>query len=374
MTILQTYKGWFFVLITVPFIYYLVVRELKNSLRTEYLLREQETEFQQLLKTLRESEDLHRIILGSISDAVFITDDQGNFTYICPNAEVIFGYSFEDIQAFGSISKLLAGSIFTLDRLKVLGEITNIEWEIKDKFGQKHSLLINVKQVSVKTGTILYTCRDITKRKHAETALQQAHTELSQAYDETLAGWGRALELRDDETKGHSQRVTDLSLRLAQAMGITDETELIHIQRGALLHDIGKMGIPDSVLLKPGPLTDTEWEIMRKHPVHSYEMLKPITYLHSALDIPYYHHERWDGTGYPHGLKGEQIPLSARIFSVVDVWDALRSNRPYRTAWSKEKTLAHIRQLSGQGLDPQVVETFLELITTPPSTVGENPR
>ena len=311
------------------------------------------------VKALHESENLHRTTLGSISDAVFITDFYGDFTYICTNAEVIFGYSFEEIRAFGNISKLLLGDIFIPNELKALGEIVNIEWEIKDKIGQTHSLLVNVKQVSVKTGTILYTCRDVTKRKQAEIALRQAHTELAQAYNETIVGWGRALELRDYETEGHSQRVTELSLRLARAMGITDESELIHIQRGALLHDIGKMGVPDNILLKSGPLTDAEWEIMRQHPVYAYDMLKPIAYLHPALDIPYCHHEKWDGSGYPRGLKGEEIPLAARIFSVVDVWDALRSDRPYRAAWSKETVLDYIHQRAGQQFDPQVVQVFL---------------
>ncbi|HLE26688.1 MAG TPA: HD-GYP domain-containing protein, partial [Anaerolineales bacterium] len=145
-----------------------------------------------------------------------------------------------------------------------------------------------------------------------------------------------------------------------QAMGMSD-AERVHLRRGALLHDIGKMGVPDAILLKPGPLTDEEWEIMRKHPVYAYEMLLPILYLRPALEIPYYHHEKWDGTGYPHGLKGEQIPLAARIFAVVDVWDALRSDRPYRPAWPAEKVQEHIRSLAGTHFDPQVAKMFLTL-------------
>ncbi|MBI4316523.1 MAG: HD-GYP domain-containing protein, partial [Chloroflexi bacterium] len=132
-------------------------------------------------------------------------------------------------------------------------------------------------------------------------------------------------------------------------------------RRGALLHDIGKMGVPDSILLKPGPLTDEEWVIMRLHPQLAYDMLSPINYLRSALDIPYCHHEKWDGTGYPRGLKGEQIPLAARPFAVVDVWDALRSDRPYRAAWPEEKVIEHIKAGSGSHFDPQVVEAFLGL-------------
>jgi HD-GYP domain-containing protein (c-di-GMP phosphodiesterase class II) len=184
---------------------------------------------------------------------------------------------------------------------------------------------------------------------------------LSLAYDTTLEGWSKALDLRDKETEGHTQRVVDMTLRIAQTLGISDE-ELTHFRRGALLHDIGKMGIPDSILLKPGPLTDEEWEIMKRHPVYAYELLFPITHLRPALDIPYCHHEKWDGSGYPRGLKGEQIPLSARIFAVVDVWDALTSDRPYRNAWTSKKTLEYIREQSGKHFDPQIVDTFMSLI------------
>ncbi len=187
--------------------------------------------------------------------------------------------------------------------------------------------------------------------------LQRSNMELALAYDTTLEGWARALELRDYETEGHSRRVTDMTLAIARAMGIS-EAALAHVRRGALLHDIGKMGIPDSILLKPDKLTDEEWEIMRKHPVYAYELLSPIRHLRPVLDIPYCHHEKWDGTGYPQGLKGEQIPLAARIFAVVDVWDALLSERPYRPAWSQEKALEHIQEQAGKHFDPQVVEVF----------------
>jgi len=191
--------------------------------------------------------------------------------------------------------------------------------------------------------------------------LQRSHIELALAYDTTLEGWTRALDLRDKETEGHTQRVTQMTLRLARAMGIP-ESELPHIYRGALLHDIGKMGIPDSILLKPGPLTPEEWEVMRRHPVYAYELLSPIAYLKPSLDIPYCHHEKWDGSGYPRGLKGEEIPLAARIFSVVDVWDALRSARPYRPAWPEEKVVEYIREQAGKHFDPRVVDTFLSIV------------
>ena len=192
--------------------------------------------------------------------------------------------------------------------------------------------------------------------------LLRSNQDLMLAYDTTIEGWSRALDLRDKETEGHTQRVTELTMRLAQAAGIA-EAELVHVRRGALLHDIGKMGVPDYILLKPGKLTDEEWVEMRKHPVFAYELLSPIAYLRPALDIPYCHHEKWDGSGYPRGLKGEQIPLAARLFAIVDVWDALRSDRPYRQSWSKEKVIEHIKSLSGTHFDPKAVELFLDMMS-----------
>lgn len=192
--------------------------------------------------------------------------------------------------------------------------------------------------------------------------LQRSNVELKLAYDTTLEGWAHALELRDKETEGHTRRVAEMTARLARKMGMRDE-ELVHVRRGALLHDIGKMGIPDGILLKPGELTEEEWEIIHRHPVYAYEMLAPINFLRRALDIPYCHHEQWNGSGYPRGLKGEQIPLAARIFAVVDVYDALTSNRPYREAWPEEKALRYIREQAGQHFDPEVVEAFLDLLS-----------
>jgi PAS domain S-box-containing protein/putative nucleotidyltransferase with HDIG domain len=191
--------------------------------------------------------------------------------------------------------------------------------------------------------------------------LQRSNFELTLAYDATIEGWSRALDLRDRETEGHTQRVTNLTVKLSRQMGIPDP-EILHIRRGALLHDIGKMGIPDNILHKPDQLTSEEWEIMRQHTNYAYQMLTPIKYLKQALDIPRYHHEKWDGTGYPNGLKGEQIPIAARIFAVVDVWDALTSDRSYRDAWTKEKAIEYIRAEAGKHFDPKVVETFLTFI------------
>ncbi|HET9906652.1 MAG TPA: HD domain-containing phosphohydrolase [Anaerolineales bacterium] len=188
--------------------------------------------------------------------------------------------------------------------------------------------------------------------------LQRSNSDLSLAYESTLEGWSAALDLRDRETEGHTQRVTALSEQIARSMGITGN-ELLNIRRGALLHDIGKVGVPDRILHKRGPLTKNEWKIMQKHPQFAFDMLSPIAYLHGALDIPFCHHEKWDGTGYPRGLKGEEIPLAARIFAVVDVYDALISNRPYRKGWSRKKALKYIREQSGIHFEPQIVQAFL---------------
>ncbi|MBI3741740.1 MAG: GAF domain-containing protein [Chloroflexi bacterium] len=190
--------------------------------------------------------------------------------------------------------------------------------------------------------------------------LQRSNLELGMAYDTTLEGWSKALDLRDKETEGHTQRVTELTLRLARAMDVNAH-DLVQIRRGAILHDIGKMGIPDSILLKPGSLTEAEWNIMRMHPQYAFDMLSPIAYLRPALDIPYAHHEKWDGTGYPRGLKGEEIPFAARMFAAADIWDALRSDRPYRASWQPDKIREHLRALAGSHLDARVVEQFLKL-------------
>ncbi|MFN2144373.1 MAG: HD-GYP domain-containing protein [Anaerolineales bacterium] len=190
---------------------------------------------------------------------------------------------------------------------------------------------------------------------------QQALFSLTRAYDETLAGWSRMIDLRDHVTDAHTRRVTNLTINLARRMGIP-EKDLDHIQKGALLHDIGKIGISDAILQKPGALTDDEWEIMRSHPGIAYEILSEIDYLKPALEIPYCHHEKWNGTGYPRKLKGKEIPLAARIFAIIDVYDALTSDRPYRKAWSHQKALDYIKGQSGEYFSPAVVDEFLEML------------
>lgn len=188
--------------------------------------------------------------------------------------------------------------------------------------------------------------------------LERMFHELENAYDATIEGWVRALDLRDHETEGHSLRVADLTVRLSHRMGLSDE-KLVHVRRGALLHDIGKLGVPDEILKKPGKLTDEEFEVIKLHPTHAFEMLRGISYLEKALAIPYCHHEKYDGTGYPRKLKGEEIPIESRIFSVIDVYDALRFDRPYRKGWPEDKVLRHIAEGAGAHFDPDAAREFI---------------
>jgi len=221
------------------------------------------------------------------------------------------------------------------------------------------------------TGRI-YISHDITALKELERELRKLNAELedrvlartwelAEAYDTTLEGWARALELRDKETEGHSRRVTETTLTVARTMHVSEE-DLVHIRRGAILHDIGKMSIPDEILHKPGKLTDEERSIIKEHPDTAHKLLAPIPFLKKALAIPYSHHEKWDGTGYPQGLHGDEIPLAARIFAIADVWDALSSNRSYNQAWPREKIIAYVVEESGKHFDPIIVNVFLGLV------------
>jgi len=231
---------------------------------------------------------------------------------------------------------------------------------IKPAFTVGNASLIIMILVLVIIAAIQYTLADFWE--HNLRWHQNAAERISQSYENLLEGLAWSLEYRDRETEGHSRRVVDLTLSLAKKMQITDPDQLNQIRQGALLHDIGKMAIPDHVLLKSGPLTDEEWQIIREHPVLAKNFLERLPLLSSVMVIPYYHHEHWDGSGYPLGLEGEAIPLQARIFSVVDNWDALSSDRPYRSAWAREKIVAYLRDNSGAKFDPAVVSIFLELI------------
>jgi putative nucleotidyltransferase with HDIG domain len=189
--------------------------------------------------------------------------------------------------------------------------------------------------------------------------LQRTIIELTIAFDSTVEAFARALELREGEPLGHTRQVTEVTVALARSLGIGIPQQL-HIRRGAYLHDIGKMAVPEAILKKPGVLTDGEWVIIKHHPQYAYDLLAPIIFLYPAIDIPYCHHERWDGTGYPRGLQGENIPLAARVFAVVDVWDALTSDRPQRKAWTESQAMEYLKEHAGKLFDRTVVGTFLD--------------
>jgi PAS domain S-box-containing protein/putative nucleotidyltransferase with HDIG domain len=309
------------------------------------------------------------------TEGIAVTDLSGKLLYVNNALASMHGYNPQDLQNKENISvfyntdhknRIEDASRLARELGKFNGEIWHAHLDRSVFPGQIHISLLQDE-----TGNpigFIHTMRDITERKQAEEQitnllkdLQQSNIELAHAYDATLEGWVRFLDLRDQETEGHTQRVTEMTLHLAGKMGFT-KSALVHIRRGALLHDIGKMGIPDEVLRKPGPLNNEEWEIMRRHPVYAYQMLSLIEFLRPALDIPHYHHERWDGKGYPDQLSGEQIPLPARVFAIIDVWDALNSDRPYRKAWSPEKAIDYIKSQSGKHFDPQLVKIFLDFM------------
>lgn len=271
-------------------------------------------------------------------------------------ARDIFADSPLPIKQYMQVSYARAEANFVIGGINVCYELT--VWPIYNESKEM-------------TGRI-YISHDITAQKELERELRKLNAELEdrvrartsdleEAYDTTLEGWARALELRDKETEGHSRRVTEITLKIARAMKISEE-DIEQIRRGAILHDIGKMSVPDEILHKPGKLTAKEREIIKGHPETAYKLLSPIPYLKKALEIPYSHHEKWDGTGYPQGLKGEEIPLAARIFAVTDVWDALGSDRCYNAAWERGKIIKHFAEQSGRHFDPVVVNVFFSLI------------
>jgi HD-GYP domain-containing protein (c-di-GMP phosphodiesterase class II) len=227
--------------------------------------------------------------------------------------------------------------------------------------GRQSQASISREEVKLLTALGEMVGNTIQRMKLHQQTVRQAK-EITRAYELTLEGWAKALELRDKETEGHSRRVSDLTLQMARQFGVS-AAELVHIHRGVLLHDIGKMGVPDQILKKTGPLSEDEWDEMRKHPQYAFDLIFPIAYLRPALDIPYCHHEKWDGSGYPRHLKGDQIPLAARIFAIVDVYDALSNDRPYRLAWPKPKVLDYLEEQSGMHFDPQIVDAFLRIVS-----------
>lgn len=318
---------------------------------------------------LAESEAQFRLLAENSSDMISKHDTDGIFLYISPACKAILGYEPEELIGT-SITQFIhpedTSAILELLKSSTWGDINvTIPYRARHRNGEYIWLETTARlffDKSTEKQEFQASSRNITERKQAEEALQQAHLNLQEAYEKTMEGWVLALDLRDRETEGHTQRVTEMTVKLARRLGCSEE-EIVHIRRGTLLHDIGKMGIPDVILQKAGPLTDDEWVKMRKHPQYAYQMLAPISYLKEALIIPYYHHERWDGTGYPHKLKGEEIPLFARLFAVVDVWDALSSDRPYRKAMPPEEVIDYLRKESGRLFDPDIVAKFLLLLT-----------
>jgi PAS domain S-box-containing protein len=327
------------------------------------LLRDEKRSSEQ---ALRLSEDKFSKAFRISPDAISICRrSDGCYIEINEGFSRLTGFSSEEAIGKNNLSFNIWANLEENHRflavMQTVGEIGNMEGVFKRKDGGVWIGLISARIIEVNNEPcIISIIRDITERKRAELELQRAHRDLAEAYEATIEGWSRVLDLRDKETEGHTQRVTEMTVRLARALGVPED-EIVHIRRGALLHDIGKMAIPDSILQKPGPLTDEEWKEMRQHPDYAYKMLFSIAYLRPALDIPYCHHERWDGTGYPRGLKGDEIPLSARIFSIVDVWDALLSNRPYRKGCTEASVLEYVRKHSGDYFDPRLMEAFLDL-------------
>ncbi|NNJ10964.1 PAS domain S-box protein [Chloroflexales bacterium ZM16-3] len=316
--------------------------------------------------------------LEAVANAIVISDRNGIIEWVNPAFTTLTGYARDEARS--ASTRLLRSGLHDEQFYAQLwgtilaGQVWHGTMVNRRKDGTLYDEEQTITPVRSSSGEIIRFIaikQDISERRQHERALQEANRALAEAYDATIIGWSQALELRDKETHGHSQRVTDLTVRLSRALGIADE-EIEHIRRGALLHDIGKMGVPDSILLKPGPLTDAEWEQMRMHPVYAYDLLHQITFLEPALAIPISHHERWDGKGYPAGISGTKIPLAARIFAVVDVWDALTNDRPYRSAWPPSRARTYIAEHAGIHFDPAVVEVFLAQLDMDSETLRDD--
>ncbi|MGB8980728.1 MAG: PAS domain S-box protein, partial [Anaerolineales bacterium] len=326
------------------------------------------TERQQAEDVLQSTTEMLLALIDASPVAIDIIDNAGNVKLWSPAAERLFGWSADEVVG-QPLPFITHGRQYELQeqiKREVMGvSISGLETKRIRKDGSAVDVELWTVPLRDFRGKIIGSVgflTDITERKKAEQQIQDLHSELLVAYDETLEGWSRALNLRDPNPDAHSKRVVDVTVSLARQVGIPD-SELIHVRRGAILHDIGKMGIPDNILLKPEPLTEEEWRIMRLHPVFAHEMLSKIPFLRPSLDIPYAHHERWDGSGYPRKLKAVEIPLAARVFAVVDTFDALTSDRSYRHAWKREDALSHIHNQAGIQFDPQVVEVFLRTIS-----------
>lgn len=327
-----------------------------------------------------DSQDLYRRLVESSPDAIILTDLEGRLILANRSAvQLLELQSLEDGPGL-EVSRFIVEE----QREEIMQALRNLvarascEPELVTLHGRRFPAEVSVAPVMDTQGKpagFTAVIRDISERKQREReqeaataqiaallhSLETSHQGLLLAYDRTLEGWALALELRDRETEGHTRHAAEKTVELGRIFGMSEE-ELVNVRRGVLLHDIGKLAVPDRILLKPGPLDEEEWQVMRMHPTYAREMIEKVPYLRTAIDIPYCHHERWDGSGYPQGISGEAIPLPARIFAVIDVWDALTSNRPYRPAWPQAQAREYLRQQAGRAFDPKVVEVFLNTI------------
>ncbi len=298
------------------------------------------------------------IVINRLSDGVYLEVNRGFEQMSGYAAAEVLGRTVREVGVWKDVEELRRFVAI----LRTQGEVINMEAHFTSRSGQELTGLVSARMLVLDgQECVLTLTRDISDRIRTAQALAQAHRELESAYDATIEGWSLALELRDQETEGHTRRVTQLALRFGRRLGLSEQ-ELKHLRRGVLLHDIGKMAIPDAILHKPGPLTEEEWAVMRKHPEYAYRMLENIAYLKPALDVPYCHHELWDGSGYPRGLRGEEIPLMARLFTIVDVWDSLCHDRVYRPGQDADTVITYLQDQAGKMFDPQLVEIFLEMI------------
>ena len=298
---------------------------------------------------------------NNIEKSVFLYHQEGNKKFFLGKLTVVASKASAFKETVSSLIAIVLQSVLLMFVISV--EVIYLFWRLVSR----HLVAIKQYTRSLKLGKYQPPLRlDRPINKHTRNdelasvveAINFMRLQTEKAYQATLEGWARMLELRDRETEGHSRRVAKMSVKIARKLGL-DEEEIKYVYYGALLHDIGKIAIPDEILHKPGPLTAEEKAIIEQHPVYAFEILKDIEHLRPALAIPYSHHENWDGTGYPQGLKGEEIPLPARIFAVVDNMDALTTDRPYRKAWSQEEALEYIKEQRGKKFDPQIVDIFI---------------
>ena len=320
-------------------------------------------------QSLQKSEAEYRLLAENSTDVITRISPHGVLLYVSPACRKLLGYTPEELAGLPlsdfAHPEEISGLKNFLDLQSWAGKTVTYSLRFRHKNGEyvwlEATASIVLDEYTGQPTEIQASARDITERKQAQQNLHRAHADLQDAYEKTIEGWVRALDLRDHETEGHTQRVTELAVKLAKALGFSAE-EIIHIRRGALLHDLGKIGVSDTILNKRGPLDEEEWAVMRQHPNLARDMLAPIAYLSRAIVIPYYHHEHWDGSGYPQGLAGEQIPLEARLFSIVDVWDALSHDRPYRRKLPRAEVLAYLRKQAGRLFDPRIVATFMQVL------------